>query len=103
MSLASAISAILSASAQAQNAAPSPGPAQLEEVVVTAQKREENLQSVPVSIQALDSRKLEELQVSNFDDYVRYLPSVSTQTYGRHERRRWIARGISAARWRVPR
>jgi len=52
----------------------------LEEVVVTAQKRSENLQDVPVSIQALGEAKLEQLQVSNFTDYVKYLPSVSFQT-----------------------
>ena len=60
--------------------APSSGAVALEEVVVTAQKRSENLQDVPVSIQALGSAKLEQLQISNFTDYVKYLPSVSFQT-----------------------
>jgi outer membrane receptor protein involved in Fe transport len=54
----------------------------LEEVVVTAQKRSENLQDVPVSIQALGGEKLEQLQVSAFVDYVKYLPSVSFTTSG---------------------
>ncbi|MEO8113698.1 MAG: TonB-dependent receptor [Phenylobacterium sp.] len=58
------------------------GPAQLEEIVVTAQKREENLQSVPVSIQALGTQKLQELQISDFGDYVKFLPSVSFKTSG---------------------
>ena len=56
------------------------GTVALEEVVVTAQKRSENLQDVPVSIQALGQAKLEQLQVANFTDYVQYLPSVSFQT-----------------------
>ena len=56
--------------------------ATLEEVVVTAQKRTENLQDVPISIQALGTQKLEELHVTNFDDYVKYLPSVSFQSGG---------------------
>jgi iron complex outermembrane recepter protein len=56
--------------------------ATLEEVVVTAQKRTENLQDVPISIQALGTVKLEELHVTDFDDYVKYLPSVSFQTAG---------------------
>ena len=51
-------------------------------VTVTAQKREENLQKVPVSINVLGQDKLEELHVKNFDDYVKYLPSVSYQTFG---------------------
>src|ERR1700685_2922369 len=54
----------------------------LEEVVVTAQKRTENLQEVPISIQVLGTVKLEELHVTDFDDYVKYLPSVSFQTDG---------------------
>src|ERR1700730_10725824 len=47
----------------------------LAEVVVTAQKRAENLQTVPVSIQVLDNKKLEELKVGGLDDYVKYSPS----------------------------
>jgi len=54
----------------------------LEEIIVTAQKRTENLQQVPVSIQALGTEKLEELNVADFDDYVKFLPSVSYQTFG---------------------
>ena len=61
--------------AQAANEA-----AQLEEVVVTAQKRSENLQDVPVSIQALGSAKLDQLQISDVNDYVKFLPSVTAQT-----------------------
>lgn len=49
-------------------------------VVVTAQKRVENVQDVPVSIQVLGGEKLEELVVSDFNDYVKYLPSVSFQS-----------------------
>ena len=67
------------AAAHAQEA---PGAAALEEVVVTAQKRSENLQDVPVSIQAIGEAKLEQLQVANFVDYVKYLPSVSFQSNG---------------------
>lgn len=54
----------------------------LEEIVVTAQKRSENLQNVPISIQAFGTEKLNQLQVSDFDDYVKFLPSVSFQSSG---------------------
>ncbi len=54
----------------------------LETVVVTAQKRTENLQNVPFSIQALGTEKLEQLEITDFNDYVRYLPSVTYQTGG---------------------
>ena len=50
----------------------------LEEVVVTAQKRSENMQDVPISIDAIGNEKLEQLNIRNFTDYVRMLPSVAT-------------------------
>ena len=52
--------------------------ATLEEVIVTAQKRTENLQDVPISIDSLGSQKLQELNVQNFQDYVKILPSVAS-------------------------
>jgi outer membrane receptor protein involved in Fe transport len=67
---------------QAAYAADSSDTATLEEVVVTAQKRTENLQDVPISIQALNTAKLEELHITDFDDFAKYLPSVSFQTAG---------------------
>ncbi len=51
----------------------------LEEIIVTAQKRSENLQDVPISIQALGNEKLEELNIQKFTDYVQMLPSVAMQ------------------------
>ena len=74
--LASAISAILAG--VPVYAAPDAESNTLEEVVVTAQKRTENLQDVPISIQALGNEKLEELNIVNIDDYVKYLSGVTT-------------------------
>ena len=51
----------------------------LEEITVTAQKRVENLQDVPLSIQAFDTKRLDELRIGDFDDYAKFLPSVSFQ------------------------
>ncbi|MES2444981.1 MAG: TonB-dependent receptor [Pseudomonadota bacterium] len=51
-----------------------------EDIVVTAQKREENLQDVPISIQALSTTRLDNLNVTNFEDYSQMLPSLSFQT-----------------------
>jgi outer membrane receptor protein involved in Fe transport len=48
--------------------------------VVTAEKRQENLQDVPVSVQALGQEKLDELNVTEFSDYVKFLPSVTFQS-----------------------
>lgn len=52
------------------------------EVVVTANKREQTVQSIPMSIQALDSRTLERQNVTQFQDYVKLMPSVAFQTTG---------------------
>ena len=56
-------------------------PTGIETVVVTAEKRSENLQSAPLAIQALPTEKLEQLHITNFNDYAKYLPSV-TYTVG---------------------
>lgn len=50
------------------------------EIIITATKREENLQNVPISVQAIGTRRLDQLNVSNFEDYTKQLPSVSFQT-----------------------
>ncbi len=51
-------------------------------IIVTAQKRSENLQNVPISIQALGTQKLEQLGVASFTDYAQQLPSVTFQALG---------------------
>ena len=73
----------LAAPARAQTvaaAAPSVADAPAEEIIVTAQKRSESLQNVPISIQVLGSKKLDQLDIANFNDFTKLLPSVSFQT-----------------------
>ena len=50
--------------------------AEIEEVVVTATRRQENAQDVPVAIHAVNGDTLRELRVETFDKYVEYLPNV---------------------------
>jgi outer membrane receptor protein involved in Fe transport len=57
-------------------------PNTVQEVIVTADKRAESIQKVPMSIQALDTKKLEELNITDFQDYSKYLPSLSVETTG---------------------
>lgn len=76
------VTALMSSSALCGTALAQESGVALEEVVVTAQKRSENLQDVPVSIQALGQAKLEQLEVADFADYVKFLPSVSFQGSG---------------------
>src|SRR5215469_5526821 len=54
----------------------------LQEVIVTAQRREENIQNVPITMQALTAEKLAQLSVTTFDDYVKYLPNVTQASWG---------------------
>jgi len=51
-------------------------------IIVTANRREENIQRVPISVQALGSELLDQHQTSSFDDYAKMLPSVSYQSFG---------------------
>ncbi len=54
----------------------------LEEVLVTAQKRSESLQDVPLSITAIGNEQLEQQHVTNFEDYAKLIPTLSFQTLG---------------------
>jgi iron complex outermembrane recepter protein len=58
------------------------GAAPNDEIIVTAQKREQNIQDVPMSIQAIGTERLEELNVSSFNDYAQFLPSLTYQSLG---------------------
>lgn len=51
-------------------------------ILVTSQRRVQDLQDVPISVQVLNTERLENLQVDSFEDYVKFLPSVSTQNFG---------------------
>lgn len=51
--------------------------AQVDEIVVTATKRAENAQDIPVAVQALGGETLDELGVDNFTDYLVQLPGVT--------------------------
>uniref|UniRef100_UPI00358FB281 TonB-dependent receptor n=2 Tax=Sphingomonas kyeonggiensis TaxID=1268553 RepID=UPI00358FB281 len=68
------------AQAQSTQTTPSELPPDQDEIVVTAQKRDENIQSVPISIQAIGTRKLDQLNISNFNEFTQLLPSVAFQT-----------------------
>jgi outer membrane receptor protein involved in Fe transport len=54
----------------------------LSEIVVTAQRREENIQNVPITIQALTGETLGQLNVQNLDEFIKYLPNVTQATNG---------------------
>jgi iron complex outermembrane recepter protein len=68
---------------------------QLEEVVVTAQKRSEDLQRVPISLQVLSGETLENLHVTDFASFAQYIPSLSYRSWGPGQTA-FFFRGISA-------
>mgnify|MGYP002379174822 FL=1 len=66
------------------------------EIIVTATKREESIQDIPLSVQALGAATLDEHQVQSFDDYANLLPSVSYQSFGPGQAQVFF-RGVSSA------
>ncbi len=82
--LAGVSTALFAAPLFAQESPPAP-PADdaggLETIVVTAQKREQNLQNVPVSVTALSAAAIANARISDFSDLTRAAPSLTiTQT-----------------------
>ncbi len=69
----------------------------LEEVIVTATKRAENLQDIPVAVQALSEESLDSMGINNFVDYVNQLPNVSFAGRGPGQNDVYI-RGISTSK-----
>src|SRR5271157_5300941 len=67
----------------------------IQEITVTAQRRTENIQDVPISIQALTGETLAQLNVQTLDDYIKYLPNVTTASNGPGQNEVFM-RGLSA-------
>jgi outer membrane receptor protein involved in Fe transport len=56
--------------------------ATLTTIIVTAQHRSQNIQDVPITMQALTGSNLRQLNVATFEDYAKYLPNVSVASNG---------------------
>jgi outer membrane receptor protein involved in Fe transport len=65
------------------------------EVIVTAQRRTENMQNVPISMQALTGQTLQQLNIQTFDDFLKYLPNVTSASNGPGQNEVFM-RGLSA-------
>jgi outer membrane receptor protein involved in Fe transport len=57
-------------------------PLTLGTITVTSQKRTENLQKVPISIQVLGEEKIKQQDIADFDDYAKLIPSLSYSSIG---------------------
>lgn len=49
----------------------------LDEIIITAQKQEQSLQEVPISVRALSNEMLERIAADSLDEIVRQVPSLS--------------------------
>ena len=67
----------------------------LGEIIVTAQRRSESMQNVPISMQAFTAQAMTDLNVLTFDDYLKYLPNVTTANNGPGQNEVFM-RGLSA-------
>lgn len=97
--LALAIAAALSGGAAsyslpAEAADDTPAGTTLEEVIVTARKRSENLQDVPISIDVYTSKDLKNLAITQFEDYAEMTPSISFVSAGPGTQT-FVMRGVS--------
>jgi outer membrane receptor protein involved in Fe transport len=66
----------------------------LQEVIVTARKVSENLQDVPISVDVLTRKELQNLAISSFDDYAQKMPSISYISLGPGAQL-FVLRGVS--------
>jgi iron complex outermembrane receptor protein len=66
----------------------------LQEVVVTARKRQENLQDVPLSIDVFSKKDMQNLGIASFDDYAEKVPSISFISEGPGSQL-FVMRGVS--------
>jgi len=91
-----AVAAVLSSCAAAASAdETTAGELGISEIVVTAQRRSESIQDVPITIQAITGEQLAQLNVTTFDDVLRYLPNVTVGSNGPGQGNIYM-RGLSA-------
>lgn len=85
----------LAAAVQAQSEARETSMRQIEEVVVTARRKEESAQTVPVAVTALSAGKLEQFKINNLDDLQYFDPSLNVSaSSGRPNQPIYSLRGI---------
>ena len=69
--------AAASATAGAQSAPSAPATGALEEVMVTATRRESNLQSTPIAVSAIDQHLIQQISPETISDLAAYVPNFS--------------------------
>ena len=91
LSIGSALAAAcLTFTAHGQSGSPA-----LEEIIVTATKRDERLQDVPVAITALTAQQVEKLGVQRVADYIALVPGFAVRDHGAPGHGTVILRGLN--------
>jgi len=67
----------------------------LQEITVTAERRSQSMQDVPIAMQAFTSQALQQLNVTTLEDYLKYLPNVTSASNGPGQNELFM-RGLSA-------
>ena len=74
--------------------------AELEEIIVTARKRAENLQDLPMSVTAINADSIERLGIRNLEGVTKFTPGVNLDSgFGLNDQR-LVIRGLSPSRGR---
>ena len=74
------------------------GPAVLEEIIVTAQKRAESAQDVPIAMAAFGGEQIEELAIRDLRQLIEYIPGVALfDDRAASSQPTWIIRGVGLA------
>ena len=66
----------------------------IEEVIVTAQKRAQNVQDIPVAVTAIDAQSIEQLGIQSSADVVRIVPSLTVTEGNNKTNSAFSIRGI---------
>ena len=77
--------------------ATAPASSGVEEVVVTARRRNENVQKVPMTVQAFSGDALSKLSLTNIDDLIKFTPNVTYSAPGAGQGQ-IVVRGLSTGR-----
>ena len=69
---------------------------ELEEIVVTAQRREQNISDVSQAVQALSGDDLDELNITNFEEMITLIPGAIQNSTISHGSNVYSIRGVAA-------
>ena len=75
---------------------PLPAHAQLEEIVVTATRRAESVQDIPVNISAVGGQQIEQQGFDDLSELASYVPGINVVDQGGRDGNRIVVRGLNA-------